>query len=104
MLVIRGFSSQRHSFSASGLTLASLAESGSFGWGFSSASRESLNEEVYEIILYPLERMSLGNQRSDFFIFVNILHDLMESRGDDGVMMNPWLSEQQIVGSVGVDT
>ena len=47
--------------------------------------------------------MPLGSQRSDFPIFVNILHDLMESGGDDGITMNPWSSEQQIVRSVGVN-
>ena len=47
--------------------------------------------------------MLLGDQRSDFSIFVNILHDLMESRGDDEVAMNPWSSQQQVIRSVSVN-
>jgi len=47
--------------------------------------------------------MPFGDQRSDFPISVNILHDLMESGGDDGVTMNPWSSQKQIVRSVGVN-
>jgi len=47
--------------------------------------------------------MPFGDQRSDFPIFVNMLHDLMESGGDDGVTMNPRSSQQQIVRSVGVN-
>ena len=47
--------------------------------------------------------MSFGNQRSDFPTSVDIFHDLMESGGGDGVTMNPWSSQQQIVRSVGVN-
>jgi len=46
--------------------------------------------------------MPFGYQRSDFFIPVNILHDLMESRGYDGIAKNPWSSQQLIIQSVGV--
>jgi len=46
-------------------------------------------EGVCEVVFYPLERMPFGEKRSDFSISVNILHDLMESRGDDRVAMNP---------------
>jgi len=47
--------------------------------------------------------MPFGDQRSDFPISVNILHDLMESGGNDGITMNPLSSQQQIVRSVGVN-
>ena len=47
--------------------------------------------------------MPFGDQRSDFFISVNILHDLIESGGDDGITMNPRSSQQQIVRSVSID-
>ena len=47
--------------------------------------------------------MPFGDQRSNFSISVKILHDLMESRGDDGIAMNPRSSRQQIIRSVGVN-
>ena len=47
--------------------------------------------------------MPFSDQRSDFPISINILYDLMESGGDDGVTMNPRSSPQQIVQSVGVN-
>ena len=47
--------------------------------------------------------MPFGNQCSDFPTSVDVLHDLMESEGDDGITMNPRSSQQQIVRSVGVD-
>jgi len=47
--------------------------------------------------------MPFDNQRSDFSISVNILHDLMESRGDNGITMNPWSFQQQVIQSVGVN-
>ena len=32
--------------------------------------------------------MPFGNQRSDFLTSVDVLHDLIESGGDNGIMMN----------------
>ena len=46
--------------------------------------------------------MPFGNQ-CDFPTSVDIFHNLVEGGGDDGVTMNPWSHEQQIVWSVGVD-
>jgi len=40
-----------------------------------------VQEGVCEVVLYPLERMPFGDQRSDFSIPVNILHDLMDLEG-----------------------
>jgi len=40
-----------------------------------------VQEGVCEVAIYSLEWMPFGDQRSKFFISVNILHGLMESRG-----------------------
>ena len=47
--------------------------------------------------------MPFDDQCSDFSISVNILHDLMESRGDDGVAMNLLSSQQQVIRSIDVN-
>ena len=47
--------------------------------------------------------MPFGDQRLNFSISINILHDLIESRGANGVAMNPWSYQQQIILSIGVD-
>ena len=64
--------------------------------GSCSSSENPGIERVCEVVLHPLKRMPFGDQCSDFPTSVNILHDLMESGGDDGVTMNPRSSQSKL--------
>lgn len=46
--------------------------------------------------------MLFNNQRSDYS-FINIFHNLMKGGQDDGVAMNPWTSQEQVVWRVCID-
>jgi len=68
-----------------------------FWLGFYRSKRILVEEEISKIILYPLGWILFSDQCSYFTIFIGVFHDLMKSRWDDGVAMNPWSSQQQIV-------
>jgi len=56
-----------------------------------------IKDGICEVILHPLERMLFSYQRSYFTTLVSVFHDLMESRRDDVVGMDPRSPKQQVV-------
>jgi len=102
MLVTREFISQTHSFS-SGSVSALLPSRVLLGAILISLKRILIEEGISKVILESLERMPFGNQRSHFFIFINVFNHLMKSGRDDGFAVNPRSSQQQVVRGVGVN-
>ena len=72
-------------------------------WILISLNRILIKEEISKLILDSFEQMPYSNQRSHFFIFTNVFHYLMKSGWDDGVAVNSWSFQQQIVRGVGVN-
>jgi len=49
------------------------------------------------------DKMLLNNHRSHFTNFIDVFHDLTKSGRDNGIAVNPWLSQQQIVWGIRVN-
>jgi len=47
--------------------------------------------------------MPFSNQCSYSSLFISIFHYLMKDRRDDGVAVDPWSSQQQVVRCVGIN-
>jgi len=62
-----------------------------------------IEQGVNEVILYSFEQLHLDEHRSNHNIITYVFEALVQSGGDDPVGMDPWSSEQEIVGRVGVN-